>query len=166
MKDYEDVILQEIADHLSTLPKTQNTFTIQLASVDAFADAIDYERLAHSTSFVFKYPAKTGEEFVSYQTMVKLHNALWVYDEEDKVLYPHTVKIIRDNGIYKYKDVADEPFTKVFKLAPYEYRKADSRRIVERVKIQADKHNVLHCQSNEVEFVCEWYFDQFIGEES
>ena len=164
MKDYEDVILQEIADHLATLPKTHNTFTIQLASIDAFADAIGYERCAHSTSFVFKYPSKTGEEFVSYQTMVKLHNALWVYDEEDKVLYPHTVKIIRENGVYKYKEVADEPFTKVFKLAPYEYRKADSRRIVERVKIQSDKHNVLHCQSNEVEFTCEWYFDQFIGE--
>lgn len=145
---------------------TVDTFMIQRISLEAFADAIGYTQCAHSTSFVFKYPYKISEEFVSYQTMVKLHNALWVYDEDDKVLYPHTVKIIRDNGIYKYKDVADEPFTKVFKLAPYEYRKADSRRIVERVKIQADKYNVLHCQSNEVEFVCKWYFDQFIGEES
>lgn len=144
---------------------TVDTFTMQLASVDAFADAIGYERCAHSTSFVFKYPSKTGEEFVSYQTMVKLHNALWVYDEDDKVLYPHNVKIIRENGKYMHKDVADKPFTKVFKLSPYEYRKADSRRIVERVKIQADKHNVLHCQSNEVEFMSPWYFDQFIGEE-
>lgn len=165
MEDYENVILQEIADHLAQMPKTENTFAIQLASVDAFADAVGYERLAHSTTFVFRYPAKTGEEFVSYQTMVQLHNALWVYDEQDKVLYPHKVTIVRHKGQYSHKDVADEPFTKVFKLSPYEYRKADARRIVERVKIQADKHNVLHCQSNEVEFVCAWYEEQFLGSE-
>lgn len=144
---------------------TVDTFMIQRISLEAFADAIGYTQCAHSTSFVFKYPYKISEEFVSYQTMVKLHNAHWVYDEDDKVLYPHNVKIIRESGKYVQKEVAEKPFTKVFKLSPYEYRKADSRRIVERVKIQADKHNVLHCQSNEVEFVCEWYFDQFIGEE-
>lgn len=166
MKDYEDIILQEIADHLATLPKTHDTFTIQLASLDAFADALGYRRdIIGSNSYSLQYPVNTGEDFVSFSTMVKLHNALWVYDEEDKMLYPHAVKVVRENGKYMHKDVAYEPFTKVFKLSPYEHRKADSRRIVERVKIQADKHNVLHCQSNEVEFVCPRYFDQFIGEE-
>ncbi len=145
--------------------ETKDTFIIQRMSLYAFADAIGYIECAASRSFVFKYPVKISEEFVSFSTMVKLHNAVWVYDEEDKVLYPHKVTVVRYKGQYSHKDVADEPFTKVFKLAPYEYRKADARRIVERVKIQANKHNVLHCQSNEVEFVCAWYEEQFLGDE-
>lgn len=158
-----DIILKEIKEHLESLPKTKDTFHTQLASLDAFASSIMYHR-SHAGSYEFDYQVGVGEQTVSFSTMVKLHNALWVYDDTDKVCYPHRVKIITNEGKYQYHDVEDDPFTKVFKLSPYESRKSHSRKIVERVKIQCDKNGILHCQSNDVEFIDPLYEYEFLGE--
>lgn len=158
----ENITLKEIQEHLESLPKTKDTFHTQLASLDAFANAMMYTR-SRTGSYLFDYYF-TAEQTVSFNTMVKLHNALWVYDDTDKVCYPHRVNIVRNEGKYQYHDVEDDPFTRVFKLSPYESRKAHSRKIVERVKIQCDKHGILHCQSNDVEFVDPLYEYEFLGE--
>ena len=144
---------------------TKYTFDIQLVSLDAFADALGYKRdCLFRNTYTFQYPVNTGEDFVSFSTMVKLHNAFWDYSGEDEVYYPSKVQILRDKGEYVGKWAVENPFTKVFKLSPYEHRKAQSRKIVERVKIQENKHNILVCQSDDVEFVAQWYFEQFLGE--
>lgn len=142
------------------------TFDIQLASLDAFADALGYKRdIVASNTYSLQYPINTGENFVRFSTMVKLHNAQWYYDKEDNVFYPHREKVVREKGKFLFQDFEENPFTKVFKLSAYEHRKAQSRKIVERVKIQANKHNTLVCQSDTIEFVADWYFEQFLGEE-
>lgn len=142
--------------------ETKDTFHIQLASLDAFANAMMYTR-SRTGSYLFDY-FYMPEQTVSFNTMVKLHNAVWVYDDTDKVCYPHRVNVVRNEAKYLYHDVEDAPLTKVFKLSPYEARKAQSRKIIERVKIQCDKHGILHCQSNDVEFVDPLYEYEFLGE--
>lgn len=142
--------------------ETKDTFHIQLASLDAFTNSMMYSR-SRTGSYLFDY-FYMPEQTVSFNTMVKLHNAIWVYDDTDKVCYPHRVNIVRNEGKYLYHNTEDTPLTKVFKLSPYEARKAQSRKIIERVKIQCDKHGILHCQSNDVEFVDPLYEYEFLGE--
>lgn len=144
--------------------ETKDTLHIQLASLDAFASSMMYHR-SRTGGYEFDYDFGVGEQTVSFTTMVKLHNAVWVYDDTDKVRYPHRVYILRNEGKYLYHDIEDTPFTKVFKLSAYESRKAQSRKIIERVKIQCDKHGILHCQSNDVEFIDPLYQYEFMGED-
>lgn len=144
--------------------ETKDTLHIQLASLDAFASSMMYHR-SRTGSYEFDYDVGVAEQTVSFTTMVKLHNALWIYDRTDNVCYPHRQQIVREKGEFKGYHISEEPFTKVFKLSPYECRKAQSRKIIERVKIQCDKHGILHCQSNDVEFIDPLYQYEFMGEE-
>ena len=141
----------------------KNTTTIQLASLDAFASSVMYHR-SRTGSYEFDYDIGVGEQTVSFTTMVKLHNALWIYDQTDNVCYPHRQQIVREKGEFRGYHISEEPLTNVFKLSPYECRKAQSRKIIERVKIQCDKHGILHCQSNDVEFIDPLYQYEFMGE--
>lgn len=152
MEDYENVILQEIADHLAQMPKIKNTSDIQKASIEAFAYAMGYELLPYSHTFKFKYPVKTEQKFVSYKTMIKLHNAVWIYDEGEGLYYPHSTKI------------GNDLLSKVFTLGAYEYRKVNAYKIVHNAKLQVTKHKQILTQSNIVEFNGEWLYEQFLGE--
>lgn len=144
--------------------ETKNTFDIQMASLDAFASVLGYQRSMFGNHYIFDYDVAFGEQTVSFKTMVALHNAQWYYDETDNVFYPHREKLVREKGKFLFYDFEDKPFTKVFNLSPYEYRKAQSRKIVNRVKIQCNKHGALHCQSHDVEFACPLYEKEFLGE--
>ena len=123
MENYENVILQEIADHLATLPKIKNTTTIQLASLDAFCLELGYKRTVDGLRYEFTYPIKTGERFISLRSAIQLHNTRWVYHKIAKLYFPP------DRW---GKANTDSPF----KLSAYEYEKSQARKIVEYVHIQ------------------------------
>lgn len=127
--------------------KTKDTFGIQLTSLDAFADALGYKRNLRG-QYESDKEDNVGTPIVSFNTMVKLHNSQWYYDIDKKVYVPEPY-------FWRAKKY-------VFKLDPYKYRKSDSRRIVNKVKIQADRFGILAVQSHVVEFVAEFYYEYFL----
>lgn len=156
MGNYENVILEEIADHLTTLPKIKNTTTIQLASLDAFCLELGYRRTVDGLSYEFIYPVKTGERHISMRTAIGLHNAQWKYDDFTKLYYP-------DLHPYHIKFRSKRPnVDSVFKLSPYEYVKSQARKIVEYVHIQKTNDGRIVTQSHKIKFRCAFYYEQFL----
>lgn len=137
----------------------KDTQTIQQQSVDAYMVELGYKRTKDGKRYEFMYPVKTGERFVSMQRAIELHNSKWMYDEVTKLYYPMQT-VNRIGGVVVGKPNIDS----VFKLSPYEYEKSQSRKIVFRVSLQQDKHGRMKVQSHLVNFYCNFYYEQFLGD--
>ncbi|QGH72582.1 MAG: hypothetical protein [Myoviridae sp. ctThM1] len=135
----------------------KNTQDIQQFSVDAFLIELGYKRTVDGKRYEFMYPVKTGERFVSMRTAIELHNSQWLYDEISKLYYPS----IFFRGV-KMEYFRIPNVDSVFKLSPYEYEKSQARKIVCRCSLQQDKHGRMKVQSHLVQFMSEFYYEQFL----
>lgn len=139
----------------------KDTQTIQQQSVDAFCLELGYKRTKDGKRYEFIYPVKTGERFVSMRTAIELHNSEWMYDEVTKLYYPiHMVK-----GAAGFWWEAKPNVDSVFKLSPYEYEKSQARKIVCRTSLQQDRYGHMKVQSHLVQFMSEFYYEQFLEDE-
>ncbi len=143
MKDYEDIAIQQLIDSMSI---AKDTYNLQLVSLDSFADALGYYRSPVDNKYINS--KSKGQPIVSFNTMVNLHNSQWYYDIDQKVYVPEPY-------FWRAKKY-------VFKLDPYSYRKADSRRIIYKVKLQANRFGVIKTQSDVVKFTSEFYYEYFL----
>lgn len=136
----------------------KNTQDIQQFSVDAFLIELGYKRTVDGKRYEFIYPVKTGERFVSMRRAIELHNSEWMYDEVTKLYYPIQYVKLEEHDFLKVNPNVDS----VFKLSPYEYEKSQARKIVCRVSLQQDKHGRMKVQSHLVQFMSEFYYEQFL----
>lgn len=137
----------------------KNTQDIQQFSVDAFLIELGYKRTTDGKRYEFIYPVKTGERFISMRRGIELHNTEWAYEEKTKLYYPVHYSHVLD--FLAVKPNIDS----VFKLSPYEYEKSQARKVVSRVSLQLDKHGRMKVQSHLVHFCCDFYYEQFLGDE-
>lgn len=122
---------------------TKNTTALQLQSLDAYMDALGYERSAFSYGYELKYPVKSGEKFIRLNTAVMLYNYSWD---------------LRLNGKYSCNYLSF-----LLELDSYSYTKAEARKIVDQVFLQCTKHQKLITQKHQVRFVNSDYYDLFLG---
>lgn len=139
----------------------KDTQTVQQQSVDAFLIELGYSRTKDGKRYEFIYPVKTGERFVSMRRAIELHNSEWMYDEVTKLYYPIQYSKMNCRDFLIVKPNVDS----VFKLSPYEYEKSQARKIVCRVSLQQNKHGRMKVQSHLVQFMSEFYYEQFLGDE-
>lgn len=139
----------------------KNTQDIQQFSVDVFLIELGYKRTVDGKRYEFMYPVKTGERFISMRRGIELHNSEWMYDEATKLYYPVQYSKMGGRDFLIVKPNVDS----VFKLSPYEYEKSQARKIVCRASLQQDKHGRIKVQSHLVQFMSEFYYEQFLGDE-
>lgn len=142
--------------------KIKDTTEIQILSVDAVMLEFGYKREVGKYSYKFMYPVNTGEQTVSFNTAKFLHNTEWMYDDFTRLYYP-LMHFKREGHDFL---IAKPNTDSLFSLTPYQYQKVQSRKIVECVKLVVVKKRKLITQEHMVKLCAEFYWEQFIGEES
>lgn len=138
-----------------------DTKTLQLTSLIRFGKGFGYEFDYYTNVFYFDGHKDDvvfkACEVISLNTMVKLHDALWVRHVDANMWIPH------DGGYHTC--VSGQPLKlcshSPFKVDYYTLVQAKAARIVKRVYLNGGKRAV-SCYRNQVEFVDKLYEEQFL----
>lgn len=123
----------------------KQTDKLQLKSLCAFMHSLGYTYCRGQ----FLGSDYSGAPIVHFNTAVKLHNQDWYFTDDGKGIVP---------GFHV--NVLNSPFT----FDSYTLNKALSAKILDRVKLQANRYGRIVCQSHKVAFYDSSYYQLFEGE--
>lgn len=136
----------------------KDTLSIQLDSLDAFSCVLGYWNNKFYTEYTLGVAhGFRGCETITMNTMVKLHNAVWLKSSKKGFYYPeYYPEIVGVDGIL----VRQSPFM----LDGYTLERALAARISDKVFLQCDKHGVVTCHKHLLRLIDSSYYHLFIGE--
>jgi len=131
-----------------------DTKAIQIASLNAFGQALGYWSNPFTNSFHAEgHHFFKGCETISFNTMVKLHDATWMRGVPEYNLVPEFSFVNKLSGGY---------YEKTFQLDAYTLNKAQACKIVERIFTHCTKNGVLKTYKHQVEFTDSDYQQLFL----
>lgn len=148
----------------------KDTAELQLMSVDAFANALGYWRnsLGNNSYIeemerVFPCSGKglKGCHTISFGTMVKLHNAMWLKRYSKPGYYYPDI----DQQFYFGVPCSSIDGKSAFVVDGYKLAQLIARKICDKVFLQADKHGVMTCHKHWLKFCDSSYEAIFLGGE-